>query len=642
MQNAQLARLFDEIADLLEIQGANAFRVRAYRNASRTIESLSESVATIAAGGVDALTELEGIGKDLAQKIVAAVQTGTIPQLEELRSQVPAGVRAMLRIEGIGPKKVGRLHAELGVNSLDDLKAACEADRVAGLKGFGKKTQESILAGLETVATAGQRFRIDVASESAQAIVDDLKTLKAVKQAAVAGSCRRRKETCGDLDVLVTCQSDRASIPDAQSIRDASSDDVNAVMDRVAAHELVTEVLQRGETKQRVRLDTGIEMDIRVVPDESYGAALQYFTGSKEHNIVVRKRAIDRGLKLSEWGLFREAGSQQKPGFPKKPGFRKRSKTGFPQAEATKDGSGTDDAGKTKEGQSEETRFLREEMVAGATEEEVYAALDLQWMPPELRENRGEIEMAAEGTLPKLVELKDIKGDLHMHTTASDGLNSIEEMALAAKERGLKYIAITDHSKRVSMANGLDAGRLRTHWKDIEQVRAKVSGIEILRGIECDILEDATMDLDDDVLAEADWVIGVLHYGLKQPRDQIMKRLMTAVNNPHVDIIGHPSGRMIPNRPGADIDYPALLKACADTGTLLEINAHPKRLDLADIHAAAAAKDYGIPIVISTDSHRTTGFEVLPYGLDVARRAGLEKKHIANTKTWKQFEKLLR
>jgi DNA polymerase (family X) len=588
MQNAQLARLFDEIADLLEIQGANAFRVRAYRNASRTIESLSESIATIAEGGVDELTELDGIGKDLAQKIIAALETGTIPQLEELRAQVPAGVRAILRIEGLGPKKVARLHEDLQINSLDDLKAACQTDRVAGLKGFGKKTQESILAGLETVATAGQRFRIDVASESARAIVEDLKTLQAVKQASVAGSCRRRKETCGDLDVLVTCQSHRAGIPDAQSIRDASSDDVNAVMDRVAAHELVTEVLQRGETKQRVRLDTGIEMDIRVVPDESYGAALQYFTGSKEHNIVVRKRAMDRGLKLSEWGLFRG-----------------------------------------------------DEMVAGATEEEVYAALDLQWIPPELRENRGEIEMAEQGTLPKLVELKDLKADLHMHTTASDGLNSIEEMAHAAKQRGLKYIAITDHSKRVSMANGLDAGRLRTHWKQIEKVRAKLSGIEILRGIECDILEDATMDLDDGVLAEADWVIGVLHYGLKQPREQIMKRLMTAVNNPHVDIIGHPSGRMIPNRPGADIDYPALLKACADTGTMLEINAQPKRLDLSDIHAAAAAKDYGIPIVISTDSHRTTGFEVLPYGLDVARRAGLEKKHIANTKTWKQFEKLL-
>lgn len=571
MQNAQLARLFDEMADLLEIQGANAFRVRAYRNASRTIESLSEPVSSLAGEGRDALTALEGIGQDLAEKILAAVETGSIPQLEELREQVPAGVREMLKIEGIGPKKVGRLHAELGVNSLDDLKAACDADRVAGLKGFGKKTQQSILEGLTRVATAGQRFRLDIATEAARSLVDDLQQLPEVEQAAIAGSCRRRKETCGDLDVLV------------------ASNDADAVMDRVASNELVADVLQRGETKQRVRLDTDIELDVRVVPDASYGAALLYFTGSKEHNIVLRRMAIERGLKLSEWGLFRG-----------------------------------------------------DDCVAGVTEEEVYAALGLAWIPPELRENRGEIEQAAAGRLPQLVEVGDIRGDMHMHTTATDGEATIAEMAEAARERGLKYIAITDHSKRVSMAGGLDAVRLRAHWREIEQVNARMSSIEILRGIECDILEDATMDLDDDVLAEADWVIGVLHYGLKQPQAQIMKRLLMAVNNPHVDIIGHPSGRMIPNRPGAEIDYPTLLKACADTGTLLEINAHPKRLDLDDIHAAAAAREYGIPLVISTDAHRVSGFDVLPYGVDVARRAGLEKRHVANTKTWQQFARLLR
>ena len=571
MQNAQLARMFDEIADLLEIQGANAFRVRAYRNASRTLESLAESAATIAEEGAKALCELDGIGKDLAEKIIAACETGTIPQLETLRDEVPAGVREMLKIEGIGPKKVGKLYEELGVQTLDDLRAACEADRVKEIKGFGTKTQDVILAGLEHVATAGQRYRLDVATEAADAIAQAVRKLSSVADASVAGSCRRRKETCGDLDLLV------------------ASPDVAEVIDCVAAHDSVVEVLQSGDTKSRVRLDSGIEMDVRIVPPECYGAAMQYFTGSKEHNIVTRKRAIERGLKLNEWGLFRG-----------------------------------------------------EERIAGETEEEVYQALDLVWIPPELRENRGEIEQAEQGTLPTLVERRDVKGDLHMHTTASDGQNSIAEMAAAAKERGLKYIAITDHSKRVSMANGLDAGRLRTHWKQIEKTNAKTDGIEILRGIECDILEDAAMDLGDDVLAEADWVVGVLHYGLKQPREQIMKRLLCAVNNPHVDVIGHPSGRMIPNRPGADIDYPTLLKACADTGTMLEINAHPKRLDLDDVQTAAAAKDYGIPIVISTDSHRTGGFDVLSYGIDVARRAGLEKKHVANTKTWKQFAKLLR
>jgi DNA polymerase (family 10) len=570
MQNEQVARFFDEIADLLEIQGANTFRVRAYRNAARTIGDLPRSIATLAAEGIGSLTEIDGIGKDLAEKIIKVVETGTLPQLEELRQQVPPGVRQMLLLPSIGPKKVARLHEELGVTTLEDLKAACEAGRVAALKGFGKKTEQSILEGLEQVATSGKRFLLDVATHAADQIVSDLLSLKEVDQAAVAGSCRRRKESCGDLDVLVT------------------SSDANVVMDSIAGHELVEEVLQRGPTKTRVRLTSGMEMDVRVVPDECYGAALQYFTGSKEHNIVVRRRAQERGLKLSEWGLFKG-----------------------------------------------------DKLVAGRTEEEVYAALDLACMPPELRENRGEIELAERGELPRLIELKDIRGDLHMHTTATDGTASVREMAEAAKERGLQYIAITDHSKRVSMANGLDADRLRAHWQEIDAVRKQVTGIEILKGIECDILETARLDLDDDVLSEADLVLAVLHYGLKQPRTQIMKRLLTAIENPHVDIIGHPSGRLIGRRQPADIDYPALFAAAAEHGVMMEINANPMRLDLDDVQTIAA-REHGIPIVISTDAHSPTGLDLMPYGIDVARRAALEKQHVANTKTWKQFQKLLR
>ncbi len=569
MPNAQVARFFEEIADLLEIQGANAFRVRAYRNAARVVNDLPEPVATLAAEGPKALTEIEGIGKDLAEKIITVVETGALPQLEELREQVPPGVRQMLLIPNIGPKKVGKLHQELGVNTLDDLKAACEAGRVAALKGFGAKTEQTILEGIEHVATAGRRFLLDVATTTANEIVSGLLSLDIVDHASVAGSCRRRKESCGDLDILVT------------------SSDSAAVMDYVAAHELVEDVLQRGDTKCRVRLSSGMEMDVRVVPDECYGAALQYFTGSKEHNIVVRRRAQDRGLKLSEWGLFKG-----------------------------------------------------DERVAGRTEEEVYGPLGLACMPPELRENRGEIEQAEIGELPTLVELKDIRGDLHMHTTATDGTASIREMAEAAKARGLKYIAITDHSKRVTMANGLDADRLRAHWEQIDLANRDISGIEILKGIECDILEDARMDLDDDVLSEADWVIAVLHYGLKQPRRQIMKRLLMAVEHPYVNIIGHPSGRLIGRRQPADIDYPALFAAAAEHGTLMEINAHPMRLDLDDVHTIAA-REYGIPIVISTDAHAPTGLDLMQYGLTVARRAALEKQHVANTKTWKQFQKLL-
>ncbi|MBM3969871.1 MAG: DNA polymerase/3'-5' exonuclease PolX [Planctomycetes bacterium] len=569
MQNVEIARLFEELADLLELDGANPFRVRAYRNASRTLEALSADVATIVGRDPGELQQLEGIGKDLADKIVVIVRTGALPQLEELKTKLPPGVVQMLRIPGLGPKKVAALFKELGLQTLDSLKQAAEQGRIAELKGFGKKTEQSILEGLALATEASQRVFLADAKAEADAIVADLQKLGSITQATVAGSCRRRKETVGDLDVLVT------------------SIDYNAAMDRLAANPLVVKVLARGDTKQRVRLKSGLELDLRVVPDESFGAASQYFTGSKEHNIVIRRRAQERGLKLNEYGLFRG-----------------------------------------------------DELVASRTEEEVYAAVDLPWIPPELRENRGEIELAEQGNLPKLIELGDIRGDLHMHTTATDGMNSIREMAEAAKARGLKYIAITDHSKRVTMANGLDAERLRAHWKAIDQVRGEVSGIEILKGIECDILEDATLDLSDDVLAEADWVLAVLHYGLKQPREQIDKRLLNAIRNPHVDAIGHLTGRLVNQRPGADVTFENVLKAAADHGTWLEINAHPSRLDLDDIHAAAA-KDRGIPIVINTDAHSTAGFDVMQYGIFQARRAGLEANDVANTRTFRDFQELL-
>jgi DNA polymerase (family 10) len=569
MQNAAIAALFDEYAELLELQGANPFRVRAYRNAARTIENLPQSVADLVAAPDHDLTALAGIGKDLAEKIETIVHTGRLPPLEELRGQFPPDVVQMLRIPGLGPKKVAALLDQLHIRTLGDLRAACEAGRVAALKGFGKKTEQSILEGLELVEASGRRVLLSVATAAAEAIVNDLRQLACVRQVEVAGSCRRRKETCGDLDVL------------------AVSTDPAATMDRLAALPEVEKVLARGDTKQRVRLRSGLELDLRVVPEPSYGAALQYFTGSKEHNIVMRRRAQERGLKLNEYGVF--------------------------------------------EG---------ERYVAGRTEADVYAAVGLPWIPPELRENRGEFELAEQGRLPVLVSLEDMRGDLHMHTTATDGTASIREMAEAAKARGLKYIAITDHSRRVTMANGLDAARLRQHWKDIEKVRAQVSGIEILCGIECDILEDATLDLDDDVLSEADWVIAVLHYGLKQPRAQIQKRLLRALQNPHVDVIGHPSGRLLGSRPGADVDYEELFRAAKDHGVMLELNASPQRLDLDDVHAAAA-KSHGIPIVISTDAHSEHGLDAMKFGVDQARRAGLTRHDVANTRTFAQFQKLL-
>lgn len=570
MQNGEISRVFDEIADLLEIQNENPFRARAYRNAARTIAQLTEGLSTIAADPDRDLTDIDGIGKDLADKIRTLLKSGKLPQLEELRAQVPAITIEISRLPGIGPKKAAALVDALEVGTLDELREAATQGRIQVLKGFGKKTELAIIEAISQAAQAGKRYSIADAKAQAEAIVDDLLKLKSVSRATVAGSCRRMKETVADLDVLVT------------------STKSEEAMDALASHPLVEKVLARGETKQRVKLQTGIELDLRVVPKESYGAAMQYFTGSKEHNIVLRRRAQERGLKLNEYGVFRD----DKP-------------------------------------------------VAGCTEEDVYQILDLPWIPPEIRENRGEIELAEKHKLPQLVEIGDIKGDLHMHTTATDGTATIREMAEAAKARGLKYIAITDHSKRVSMARGLDAVRLREHWKEIEKVRKSISGIEILCGIECDILEDATLDLDDEVLSEADWVIAVLHYGLKQPREQIQKRLLTAISNPHVCVIGHPTGRMIGRRPGADVDFEEIFKAAADHGVMMEINAHPSRLDLDDVHAAAA-RERGIPIVISTDSHSINGFDVLPYGVAQARRAMLEKKDVANTRTFSQFQKLLK
>lgn len=568
MKNDQIAAIFTELADLLEIQEANPFRVRAYRSASRTISSTAESMQTLLEEGKD-LTQFQGIGKDLARQIAEVIESGSHEQLNELRSEVPQGVVDMLRIPGVGPKKVAIFFNKLNLQTLDQLKAAAQAGQLSELKGFGKKTEQGILDNIDRAAEAGKRVSIAVARTAADAVVADLLELPEVQQASVAGSCRRRRESCGDLDVLAT-----ASNPEA-------------AMDLLAGHELVESVLMRGDTKMRVRMHSRVEMDLRVVPDESYGAAMQYFTGSKEHNVVVRQMAKDLDLKVNEYGVFRG-----------------------------------------------------EEQIAGATERDVYEAIGLPWIPPELRENRQEFQLAAKGPLPRLVEVGDIKGDLHMHTTASDGAGSIVQMADAAKARGLKYIAITDHSKRVSMANGLDEVRLRAHWDEIREAREHITGIEVLCGIECDILEDATMDLPDDVLAEADWVVAVLHYGLTQPREQIMKRLMTAITNPHVNIIGHPTGRMVGKREGADIDMTTMLKAAADHGVMMEINAHYKRLDLDDIHAAAA-RDLGIPIVISTDAHSVNGFEVLEYGVDQARRAGLTADDVANTKPWAEFKKLL-
>jgi DNA polymerase (family 10) len=570
MENPEVAQVFEEVADLLEIQGANPFRVRAYRNAVRTIRDLSQSLAEMAADPEAKLESLEGIGKDLAEKIKTILETGDLPLRQELCGQVPAGLRDFILLPGLGPKRAKIIYDQLQIDSLDQLRQAAQEHRIRELKGFGSKTEEKILQSIEGLAESSRRIYLAEAKVYAEALVRHLKETSGLGQIEVAGSYRRRKETIGDLDVLVTC-------PQCE-----------AVMDRLAEYPGVGEILARGPTKMTVRLKNGLQMDLRVVPEESYGAALQYFTGSKDHNIQVRRRGLDRGLKVNEYGVFRE-----------------------------------------------------ESQVAGRTEEEVYAAVGLPWIPPELREARGEIEKALQGQLPRLLELKELRADLHMHTDVTDGRATLEEMVAGAKKRGYDYIAITDHSKRVTMARGLDAERLRQAWKVIDKHAAKTKGPTLLKGVELDILENGELDLPDSVLAEADWVVASIHYGQNQSRDQITRRLLNAIRNPHVSAIGHLTGRLIGKRKGMDLDLETVLKAAADHGCMMELNSQPARLDLND-QALMMAKDRGIPIVINTDAHAVEELAFMEFGVYQARRAGLEAKDVANTRSLAQFRKLLK
>ena len=578
MTNSQLADTLDLLADLLEFQGANSFRTRAYRNGSRTIRNMTESLATLVADSKD-LTEIDGIGKSVAGKCQTLIETGSLPQLEELKEQIPQSVLAILRIPGLGPKKAAALYNELGISTLDQLKEACEAEKVRELKGFAAKTEKAILDGIQFAASAGQRIYWSKANELVEELREHMNSCKAIRQMEFAGSYRRGKESVGDLDILV------------------DSKDANKVMDHLVEHSRVADIMVRGETKMSVRLDSELQVDLRVVPEESFGAALQYFTGSKEHNVVVRGRAKKMGLLVNEYGVYRS------------------------ESDSGDGGLG--------------------ESIAGATEKEVYEALELPWFPPELREARNEFEWAESGDLPDLIELADIRGDLHMHTTATDGKNSIREMVDAARKRKLKYIAITDHSQRVSMAFGLDPDRLRQQWKEVDEVNDDLGkSFTVLKGIECDILEAGGMDLPDDVLAEADWVLASIHYGQKQPMQQITDRILGAIENPYVTAIAHPTGRIINKRESYAVDLDQIFKAARKHGKLLELNANPARLDLNDIYCAAA-KAHGIPIVINTDAHHTGGMDVMQFGILQARRAGLTAADVANTRTWPQMKKIL-
>ena len=568
VHNADIAAVFEEIADLLEIENANPFRVRAYRNAARQLQGMGVPAADMVAKGED-LTELPGIGEDLAAKIQEIVETGECRFLEKLRKKTPPTITELLKIPGLGPKRVRALYHELDVQTLEQLARAARDGRIRALPGFGEKTEQAIIEAIAAHVTEQRRFKLAVAAQYAEPLKKYLEKTPGVKQVVLAGSYRRCRETVGDLDILVT-----ASEPET-------------AMARFAAYDEVKDVAAQGTTRATVILRSGLQVDLRVVEEACFGAALQYFTGSKAHNIEIRRLAQERRLKLNEYGVFKG-----------------------------------------------------EKRIGGETEEDVYRAVGLPWIPPELRENRGEVEAARAGKLPKLVERSDLKGDLHAHTKATDGHNSLKEMAEAARSRGLEYLAITEHSRRLTVAHGLDVKRLRQQMNEIDKLNEKLDGITLLKGIEVDILEDGALDLPDDVLSELDLVVGAVHSKFNLARARQTERILRAMDHPHFTILAHPTGRLLDTREPYDVDMLKVIRKARQRGCFLELNAHPERLDLLDVYCQMA-KEEGVLVAISTDAHSTQDLDNLIYGVGQARRGWLTRDDVLNTRPLKMLRPLL-
>ena len=569
MDNRQLARTFTDIADLLDIKGENRFRILSYRRAAETIANLPEQLADLVAQGRDP-AEFPGIGEAISKKIVEALRTGKVSFLEKLKEELPKSLLEMLRVRGVGPRAVKAVYEQLGVKSLDELQAAAEADRLSGLAGFGKRSQEKILEAIRDLRGSLGRFRLDEALATAEQLVSYLFQVKGIKEVVPAGSLRRWRETVGDLDLLVTCRRPQA------------------VMDHFVGYPEVREVVGHGDTKSTVILASGMQVDVRAVAEESFGSALCYFTGSKEHNVALREMAKARGLKLNEYGLFRNS-----------------------------------------------TR------VAGRTEEEVYSALDLPIIPPELRENRGEIEAAREGRLPHLIQPGDLRADLQMHTNWSDGSATIAEMARAAKRLGYRTIAVTDHSQAVRVAHGLDEARVREQMTEVAEARRRVKGITILHGVEVDILGDGSLDLPAALLRELDLVIGAVHSRFEMTRPEMTRRLVRAISSGLIHILGHPTGRKINSRPPYQVDLEEVFAAAGKHRVAVELNAHPVRLDLADIYLKRA-RELGLTISINTDAHRPAELKLMKFGVFTARRGWLQKEDVLNTRTPTAIRRWLR
>lgn len=568
VHNADIAAVFEQIADLLEIKGENPFRIRAYRNAARTVGELGPDLATLVARG-EPLPKLPGVGPDLANKIAEICRSGSCTLLERLHRELPAAVTELLKIPGLGPKRVRLLHDSLKVNTVDELRRAASAGRIRELPRFGAKIEARVIESLAARPAGPARYKLSVAAQYAGALEAWLRRLPGVLQVAVAGSFRRGRETVGDLDVLVT------------------ADPGSPVMRRFAAYEEVARVLALGETRATVVLKCGLQVDLRLVPPESYGAALHYFTGCKAHNIAVRRLGQARGLKINEYGVFRG---------------RRR--------------------------------------IAGETEESVFAAVGLPWIPPELREDRGEIEAARRNELGSLVTLSQLKGDLHAHTRATDGRASLREMALAAQAAGLAYLAITDHSRHLTVARGLDPQRLAKQIDEIDRLNEQLTGITLLKGSEVDILENGSLDLPDSVLKRLDLVVGAVHSAFSLPRRKQMERILRAMQSRYFTVLAHPSGRLLGSREAMDLDWLRIVRAAKERGCYLEVNSQPDRLDLDDLQCRVA-KEEGVLLAISSDAHSTYELEYLKFGVGQARRGWLEGTDVLNTRSLAELKPLL-
>ncbi len=569
VHNSDIAGIFNRIADFLEIKGENTFRVRAYRNAARTVEGLSGSAAGMVKDGKD-LSGLPGIGKDLAGKIEEIVKTGTHPLLKKLQKELPRGLSEIMDISGLGAKRAKKLFDELDIKTVKGLRKAAEKEKIRDLSGFGGKTEEKILESIERMRGSSERIKLIKAEEIIAPFVEYLKKDGSVKDIEIAGSNRRRRETVKDADILVTCRKG------------------SRIMDRFVKYEDVKKVVSKGETRSTVLLRSDFQVDLRVLPGVSYGSAMLYFTGSKAHNIAVRKIAQKKRWKINEYGLFR---------------------------------------GKKR--------------LAGRTEEEIYRKVKLRYIEPELREDRGEIEAARKNRLPDLVTPDDIRGDLHTHTKVTDGRYTLEEMAAAARECGYDYIANTEHSKHLTVTGGIDEKGLAKQIKEIDKLNKKLKKFVVLKSIEVDILKDGSLDLPDSILKELDFTVCAVHYKFDLAEKEQTERIIRAMDNKYFNILAHPTGRLIGERPAYEVDMEKIMKAAKERGVALELDARPERLDLNDIHCKAA-KDMGIKIAISTDAHSRDDFALMRYGINQARRGWLEKKDVVNTRTVSGLRKALK